>query len=34
MERFGRFVFGLMVAWVVLVGGYGLILTIKNGFLF
>ncbi len=34
MEKFGKLTFGLMVAWVVLVGGYGLILTIKNGFLF
>ena len=34
MEKFGKLVFGLMVAWVVVVGGYGMILTIRNGMLF
>ncbi len=34
MEKLGKFVLGLMVAWVVIVGGYGMILTIKNGMLF
>ena len=34
MDRFGKLVLGLMAAWVVVVGGYGLILTIKNGILF
>jgi len=34
MEKLGKLALGLMVAWVVVVGGYGLILTIKNGMLF
>jgi len=34
MEKFGKLVTGLMVAWFIVVAGFGIVLSLMNGTLF